>query len=60
MAKAVFAGPDVEKFSDEELFAAFALFSAEFAPFDKDLFLRNRPGDAGHHQRKNDEPKDLR
>ena len=59
MAKAIFAGKDVEEFSLQDSAAALALRLAVVSPLAEDLFLRDRPGDGRHDERKNDDPKYL-
>lgn len=59
VAEAVFAGEEVKELSHQEVGAAFAAPLAEVARFAKDLFMGDRPCNAGDWERKQSEHGEL-
>ena len=59
MAKAIFAGKNVEELALQDIAAAFALRLTDIPPFAKDLFLCDGPRDGRDDDRENDYPKYL-
>jgi hypothetical protein len=59
VAKAVFAGKNVEEFALKDGAAALTLVLTVVSPLAKDLLLCDRPGDRRHDNGKYDDPKYL-
>jgi hypothetical protein len=59
VAKAVFAGEEIEKFARDEAAAVLALVFAPVAGLAEDLFVGDGPGDAGHGKREDEEVGEL-